>query len=140
MPKAVFIAPHTLGYAAGFIAVGIVMLAWLPGEPEGTAMSDTAARGGGIVLLGLMGAALFSLGTAWASVERLPRLTWAFAAGVATGIGLLTLRILSDDSSLSTGLQGFERRGYYSAISTAYLFLAPTIAGLLSGWLWKRVR
>lgn len=140
MPKAVFIAPHTLGYAAGFIAVGVVVLLCLPGGPGDTPVPETAARGGGIVLLGLVGAALFSLGSAWAGVEKLPRPSWAFAAGVVTGMGLLALRMLSDSPSLPTALPGIERQGYYSGISTAYLLLAPTIAGFLSAWLWKRAR
>jgi len=116
------------------------MLLWLPSGPGDTDIAETAARSGGIIFLSLMGAALFSLGSAWAGVERLPGLTWAFAAGVATGIGLVTLKILSDTSSLSTALQSFERRGYYSAIGIAYFLLAPTIAGLLSAWLGKRAR
>jgi len=140
MAKAVFITPHTLWYAAGFIAVAIVMLFWVPCGIGDTAMPEAAARGGGIVLLSLMEAALFSLGSAWAGVERLPRPIWTFAAGVATGVGFLTLRILLDSSLFSTALQSFERLGYYSAISTTYVLLAPAIAGLLSAWLWKRAR
>ena len=140
MAKAVFIAPHTLGYIAGFLAVGMVMLFWSHGGPSDTAAQETAGRGIASILLGLMEAALFSLGCAWAGVQRLPRLTWAFAAGVATGVGLFALKILSDAVPPPAGLQGFEQRGYYSAISTAYLFLAPAIAGLLSAWLWKRTR
>ena len=139
MAKAVFIAPHTLGYTAGFLAVGAVMLFW---SHDGTGDRATipAARGIAMIFLGLMEAALFSLGCAWAGVQRLPRLTWAFAAGVATAVGLFALGILSDTLPPFTDLQSFEQRGYCSAISTAYVLLAPAIAGLLSAWLWKRTR
>jgi len=140
MAKAVFIAPHTFGYTAGFLAVGTVMLFWSHGGASDTATIETAARGIPMIFLGLMGAALFSLGCAWAGVQRLPGLTWAFAAGVATGVGLFPLGILSETLPPFTDLRSFEQRGYYSAISTAYLFLAPAFAGLLSAWLWKRTR
>lgn len=140
MPKAVFFAAHTLGYTAGFLVVGMVILFWSHGEPRDTAMLETAGRGIAMILLGLMEAALFSLGCAWAGVQRLPGRTWAFAAGAATGVGHIALIILPDAVPPTTDLQRLEQRGYYSAITTAYCFLAPVIAGFLSAWLWKRTR
>jgi len=141
MAKAVFIASHTPAYAGGFAAVAAIMILWHHGWPmDSIAAKEIAYRYIGVIVLSLMEAALFALGIAWADVPRLPGRTWAFAAGIALGVGAFSLEMWSDPIPPCTNMRNMEQRGYRAAIDTAYVLLAPIVEGIICGWLWKRTR
>jgi len=140
MAKAVFIASHTLSFAAGIIFVAALMFI-LPFDRK---INENDA--GMLILLimillcALIEAGLFSLGCAWGGVERLPKPGWAFVAGVIIALGFIALQMMINTIPAPTDLESHKRKGLYAMMGTMFVFFAPVASGLICAWTWKRIR
>jgi len=139
MAKAVFIAPHTFGYATGIIlvAAGSFFLPHHRPTQEADAIVIMALL---IMFFALMQAALFSLGCAWGGVPSLPKPGWALVTGIVTGAGYVAHVALMDAIPAPMDPQSHKQLDLYRILGTAYIFMAPIIAGLLCAWIAKRAR
>ena len=140
MARAVFIARHTFGFAAGILLIAAAMFFLPDNRPTNQEAVASALLAVLIILGALMEAALFSLGCAWGGVQRLPKPGWAFVAGIATGVGFVAYRALMNTFPESTDLESHKQQGLYAMLGTAFIFLAPIISGLLCALIWKRAR
>jgi membrane-bound metal-dependent hydrolase YbcI (DUF457 family) len=137
---AIFAQRQTWQFAAG---AGLLLAGWMAqGAGHFAGWEGVALFGFLFGWFALLGAGLFSLGTAWGGMQRLPAGRAPFLAGLLVTASWVLLGAWQDALPMEPGIAGATAHDTQGGLRTLWMLLAPALAGLLCAWLarWRRAR